>query len=420
MSGDDEIRAEVGAWLDENWDPDLDLLTWRNRLVDSGWGCPSWPKDSYGRGLPPTVDRAVQAEFEQRGAVGVAAGISMYLVAPTILEHGSADLVDRLLRPILTGEHKWCQLFSEPGAGSDLAGLTTRAVRDGDEWIVSGQKVWNSGAHKAAYGILIARTDWDAPKHRGLSYFAFPMDQEGVEVRPLHQMNGHASFNEVFLTEARVGHENLIGAEGEGWRVAVTTLAHERAAVATRRPRFAADGGRCAREAKAEADAYFATYRWYPQRAGRANMLRSEAERRDRTADPLVRQELTKTLSLWDISRWTTDRARAARRSGRPPGPEGSLAKLHLSDVARLAHTAHTSIGGADGLLTGDDVAPEEGRSRSPEQIVAEVLVSTPAQSIAGGTDEIQRNIIGERVLGLPKEPDAGADQPFRSVQTNQ
>jgi alkylation response protein AidB-like acyl-CoA dehydrogenase len=419
VPSDDEVRAEVGDWLAANWDPDLDLLTWRNLLVDSGWGCPSWPTEWYGRGLPPSLDRTVQTEFERVGAVGVAAGVSMYLVAPTILEHGSPDLLDRFLRKILTGEHKWCQLFSEPGAGSDLAGLTTRAERDGDEWIVNGQKVWNSGAHKAAYGILIARSDWDAPKHRGLSYFAFPMDQDAVEVRPLRQMNKHASFNEVFFTDARVPHENLIGAPGEGWRVALTTLAHERAAVATRRPKFARDGGPCVQQARAEADAYFATYRWYPQRAGRANMLVSEAERRERTDDPLVRQQLMEALSLRDISGWTTDRARAARRSGRPPGPEGSLAKLHLSEIARLSHTAHTSIAGANALLTGADTPPEEGRSRSPEEIVAEVLVSTPAQSIAGGTDEIQRNIIGERVLGLPKEPDSSVDQPFREVKTN-
>ncbi|MCP3989270.1 MAG: acyl-CoA dehydrogenase [Actinomycetia bacterium] len=416
----DEVRDEVGQWLEVNWDPDRELLEWRNLLVDSGWGCPTWPIEWFGRGLPPSVDRAVQAEFERVGAVGVAAGVSMYLVAPTLLEHGSSDLLDRLLRPILTGEHKWCQLFSEPGAGSDLAGLTTRAERDGDEWIVNGQKVWNSGAHKAAFGILIARTEWDAPKHRGLSYFALPMDQDEVEVRPLQQMNRHASFNEVFFSDARVSHDNLIGATGEGWRVALTTLAHERAAVATRRPKFARDGGRCVDQARAESDAYFATYRWYPQRAGRANMLVSEAERRGRVGDPLVRQELAAALSLRDISGWTTDRARAARRAGKPPGPEGSLAKLHLSDISRLSHTAHTSIVGTEGMLTGADAPKPEGRSRAPEEIVAEVLISTPAQSIAGGTDEIQRNIIGERVLGLPKEPDDTIDQPFRQVRTNQ
>jgi len=430
MSGvsENEVRAEAAAWLDANWEPERPLLAWRNLLVDSGWGVPSWPTDWFGRGLPSTMDRVVQAEFDRVGAVGVAAGISMYLVAPTLLEHGSPELLGRLLRPILTGEHKWCQLFSEPGAGSDLAGLTTRAERDGDEWIVNGQKVWNSGAHAAHYGILVARTDWDAPKHRGLSFFAIPMDQEGIEVRPLQQMNGHSSFNEVFFTDAVIAQENLIGATGEGWRVALTTLAHERAAVATRRPRFALDAGRSVEEARAEADAYFATYRWYPQRAGRANMLGAEARRRERTNDPLVRQEITRALSLRDISGWTTDRARAARRAGKPPGAEGSLAKLHLSDIARLSHTAHTSIAGAAGMLTGADAssAPSDDptttatrQQRAPEEIVAEVLISTPAQSIAGGTDEIQHNIIGERVLGLPKEPDDSVGQPFRDVRTN-
>ena len=415
----EEVRAEVGEWLAANWDPDRELLEWRNLLVDSGWGCPTWPTEWFGRGLAPSMDRVVQAELDRVGAVGVAAGVAMYLVAPTLLEHGSPELLGRLLRPILTGEHKWCQLFSEPGAGSDLAGLTTKAQRDGDEWIVNGQKVWNSGAHQAAFGILIARTDWDAPKHRGLSYFALPMDQAGVEVRPLRQMNGHTTFNEVFLTEARVSHDDLIGTAGEGWRVAMTTLAHERAAVASRRPTFPPGGSRCVDQARAEADAYFATYRWYPQRAGRANMLVSEARRRGRATDQLVRQELAAAISVRDLSEWTTDRARAARRAGKAPGPEGSLAKLHLSEIARLSHTAHTSIAGAEAMLTGADASESEGRSRAPEEIVAEVIVSTPAQSIAGGTDEIQRNIIGERVLGLPKEPNDTTGQPFRQVPTN-
>ena len=393
-----EIADEVRAWLDEHWNDQLPLLEWRGRLVESGWGCPSWPVEWFGRGLPPSYDAVVAEAMADVGAVGVASGVSMYLVAPTLLEWANDEQKRRFLRPILTGEHKWCQLFSEPGAGSDLAGLQTQAVLDGDEWVINGQKVWNSGAHKAQFGILMARTDPDAGKHAGISYFLIPMDQPEIEVRPLRQMNGHASFNEVFMTDARVPAENLVAQPGDGWRVGLTTLTHERSAVATRRPRYRPDGGPTVQAAKAESDEYFSTYKWYPQRAGRANLVTPEAQRIGRNIDPLIRQQVVAVESIRKTSSWTSQRARDARRAGKPPGPEGSLAKLNLSIGARLCHTAHTSIAGAHGMLDGPTTAAEG--------MVAEVLVSTPAQSIAGGTDEIQHNIIGERVLGLPKEPD--------------
>ena len=394
----EEIQSDVRAWLDVNWDAQLSLLDWRTRLVESGWGCPSWPVEWFGRGLPPSYDRLVAAQFAEAGAVGVASGVSMYLVAPTLLEWASDSQKAEFLKPILTGEHKWCQLFSEPGAGSDLAGLQTRAMLDGDEWIVNGQKVWNSGAHKAQYGILMARTNPDVPKHSGISYFLIPMQQEGIEVRPLRQMNGHASFNEVFFTDARVPDVNLVAKPGDGWRVGLTTLTHERSAVATRRPRFDPEGGPTVVAARAESEEYFSTYKWYPQRAGRANLVVPEAQRTGRVSDPLVRQQIARVETARSTSSWTGQRARDARAAGRPPGPEGSLAKLNLSVGSRLCHTAHTSIVGAHGMLDGSETAANG--------MVAEVLVSTPAQSIAGGTDEIQHNIIGERVLGLPKEPD--------------
>ncbi len=198
----------------------------------------------------------------------------MSLAAPTIVTHGSDELRARILRPTITGEVTWTQLFSEPGAGSDLAGLSTTAVRDGDDWIVNGQKVWNTSAHHADYGMLLARTDWDVPKHQGISYFVLPMQQPGVEVRPILQMNRHSSFNEVFLTDARIPATNLVGDLGDGWRVARTTLMHERTFATLRRPSFA-DGarGRTIEEAAAEAADHFATYAWYPQRAGRADLV---------------------------------------------------------------------------------------------------------------------------------------------------
>ncbi|MFT7602302.1 MAG: alkylation response protein AidB-like acyl-CoA dehydrogenase [Acidimicrobiales bacterium] len=407
----DKVKDEARTWLEENWDPQRSLLDWRGMLVDSGWGTPSWPTDWHGRGLPVSMESVVAAEFAAIGAVGVASGVSMYLVAPTLLAHGSDDVKQRFLRPILTGEHKWCQLFSEPGSGSDLAGLTTRADRDGDEWVVTGQKVWNSGAHKAAFGILMARTNWDVPKHKGISYFAFPMDQPGVEIRPLKQMNGHASFNEVFFDEARVPHTNLVGAAGEGWRVATTTLMHERSAVATKRPRFVEDGGPLVEQARAEAAEYFSTYKWYPQRAGRSNLVRPEIDRLGKANDPLIRDQTARLEASRKVAGWTLQRARDARVAGKEPGPEGSLAKLNMSLVARMCNVTHTAIQGANGMLTGPETAAGG--------MVAEVLISTPAMSIAGGTDEIQHNIIGERVLGLPKEPDSSKDTAYREVKRN-
>jgi alkylation response protein AidB-like acyl-CoA dehydrogenase len=336
----------------------------------------------------------------------------MTLVAPTVLAHGSEEVQKRLLRPILTGEHKWCQLFSEPGNGSDLAGLTTKAERDGDEWVVNGQKVWNSGAHQAAYGMLLARTDWEVPKHKGITFFALPMLQPGVEVRPLRQMNGHATFNEVFFSDARVPHENLVGAPGDGWRVTVTTLAHERGAATGRRPRFPRENvGRTVREAATEAAEYYKTYEWYPQRAGRPDLALPQARELGRDTDPVVRQGLAGLRAATSTSEWSGKRAQASRAQGRPPGPEGSLAKLNASVIARASARVHSAIAGAYGMLSGPD--------GTADGLVAEVLVSVPGQSIAGGTDEIQHNILGERVLGLPKEPQVDADMPFREVRTN-
>ena len=413
MSDLDTVRAEVQAWLAEHWDPDRSLLEWRSLLVDSGWGCPSWPTDRFGRGLRADQGKVVAEEFQRVGAVSVASGVGMGLVAPTLLAHGTDDQLARLLRPIVTGEHRWCQLFSEPGAGSDLAGLTTRADRDGEEWIVSGQKVWNSGAHRAAFGILLARTDWEVPKHKGISYFAIAMDQSGIEVRPLKQSNGHASFNEVFFSEARVEARNLIGNTGDGWRIALTTLTHERAAALNtgRRPRVRTEAGRCVVEANAESAEYYKTYEWYPQRAGRTDLAQPRARETGQAADPVVRQELMVLHAQVETTKWSNGRVASARATGRSAGPEGSLSKLNGSRIARLANGVHTTIAGASGMLSGSD-APLNG-------VITEILLSTPAMSIAGGTDEIQHNIIGERVLGLPKEPGSDADLPFREVRTN-
>ncbi|HXX49199.1 MAG TPA: acyl-CoA dehydrogenase family protein [Myxococcota bacterium] len=410
----EQVRREVRAWLESNWNPELSLVEWREKLADSGWGCPTWPLDWYGRGLPVALGDVVAEEFERAGAVGTPGGGGMGLAAPTILEHGSDDLKRRLLRRIVTGEDTWCQLFSEPGSGSDLAGLTTRAELDPvtDEYVVNGQKLWSTSAHHARYGMLLARTNWDVPKHRGITYFALEMHQPGVVVKPLRQMNGYASFNEVFMNDARVPAANAIGEVGNGWTVALATLAHERrsfdALRANRPPR---GRGRALDEQRRETAEIMEPYKWYPQRAGRADLIVERAKATGRNRDPVVRQEIVKLLSLARASEWTARRAKAARVLGRPPGPEGSLGKLYSSEVARACARVHTLISGTDSLLAGAD-GPLDGT-------IAEILLSVPAVSIAGGTDEIQRNIVSERVLGLPKEPQTDAERAFRDVPRN-
>jgi alkylation response protein AidB-like acyl-CoA dehydrogenase len=406
-----EVRDEVRGWLDANWDPERPIREWREILVDSGWACPTWPQEWFGKGLSRELGAVAGEEFAKTGAVGPAIGVGMGLAAPTILDHGSDDIKRRFLRRTITGEDKWCQLFSEPGSGSDLAGLTCHAELSGDEWIVNGQKVWTTGAKTAAYGLLLARTDWDVPKHRGLTYFVLPMEQDGVDVRAIKQMNLHASFNEVFISDARIPRDNVVGDQGDGWRVALTTLAYERAGIGRIfTPASQESQGRTAREAAEEAAAYLKTYVWYPQRMGRPDLVIPHAKAAGKTDDPRIRQRIAYIQSLVHIEKWTQQRARAARAAGNP-GPEGSIGKLLTSRIAQASAEAHGAIGGAQVML-GDGEGPMDG-------IVSEITLSYPAQSIAGGTDEIQLNILAERVLGLPKEPQVDSEVAFREVRKN-
>ncbi|MDE0443654.1 MAG: acyl-CoA dehydrogenase [Gammaproteobacteria bacterium] len=406
------VRREVRSWLESNWNPNASLVAWRGKLADSGWGMPTWPSEWFGRDLPQALAPVVDEEFARIGAVGTAKTGIRILAGATLLEHGNDDQKTRFLRRILTGEDTWCQLFSEPGSGSDLAGATTRADFDGERWIVNGQKVWTTSAHHADYGLLVARTDWDVPKHQGLTYFILDMRQEGVDVHQLKQMNGHASFNQVFFTDAVIPPENRVSEIGTGWQVAITTLAHERRGGdglrgQTREHDFESS---IYEEERREIATVMEPYKWYPQRAGRTDLVVERANATGRMADPVVRQEIAKLLVMARSAEWTARRARAAQERGQPQGPEGSLGKLAASHVARQACHVHTLIAGPDAMLAGPDGALDG--------LIAEILVSVPAVSIAGGTDEIQRNIIAERVLGLPKEPrmDRG---PFREVRRN-
>jgi alkylation response protein AidB-like acyl-CoA dehydrogenase len=412
-----EVQSELRAWVAANWDPGLSLARWRELLADSGWASPAWPRDWCGRDLPPAAAAVVAAVLAAEGVPGPPEGVGVALAAPVIIEYAPDELKRRLIRATVTGELTWCQLFSEPGAGSDLAGLASRAEPDGDDgdggWLVTGQKVWSTGAATADFGLLLARTDPAVPKHAGISCFALPMRQPGVEVRPLRQMNGHASFNEVFLDAARVPPGHLIGAPGAGWRVARATLARERRLAASRpapgpapKKTPAEQPGRAWQEAIAERTAAAEPHKWYPQRAGRPDLVVPRAQAEGKAADPVIRQEIAKLIELAWTARWTADRAAAARAAGQPPGPEGSLGKLASTRIARQAARVHAMIGGPHAMLTGPD-SPLGG-------VVAEIILSVPAISIAGGTDEIQRTIIAERILGLPREPDADRDVPFR------
>ena len=422
ITGPDQARAAAKSWIEENWDPAISIKEWLGRLADSGWAKPTWARGSFGLGLTNEEAAAAAEEFRKLGAPGPQAGLSM-LAAPTIVAHGSEEQKQRFVRAILTNEETWCQLFSEPGAGSDLAGLQTRAVRDGDEWIVNGQKVWTSGGQGADMGMLIARTNPDAPKHSGITWFAFEMRQPGVEVRPLRQMTGGAAFCEVFFTDARVPHANVIGGVNDGWMAALTTLANERVNLgAGGAGGFGsiAPAGRRAAEALQEPVGDFVKRSRERAAAtgggggrgrgrGRGDMMTGLAKSLGRTEDPVIRQQIANLYTLQKLNQWNGMRAKAAVASGQRPGPENSIGKLMTSHITRASRDLGMAILQARGMLSGSD-APLNGA-------ITQQFLSSPAPSIYGGSDQIQRNIIGERVLGLPKEPDPFADLPFKELK---
>ena len=396
----ESVYAEAKAWYSENWDASMPLGEWWDRLATSGWAFPSWPEGCGGRELPSSAAKGAYRARKETGAYGPPNGVATFLAAPTILHYGTEDQRERFLPGIVNGTDTWCQLFSEPGSGSDMAGLATRAVRDGDEWIVTGQKVWNSGAQYAKYGILIARTDPDQPKHKGITYFLIDMEQEGVDVRPLREMTGDAAFNEVFLSEARVAERDRLGELGEGWRVAMTTLAHERdpdnagmgdgAAFGT--VDLAMSVAEHANVVSERVDGFSLSIS-----GGVTKLLDELVDEFGGSEDAVDRQRLMQILAMRRTARWSGQRAMAKAKAGGQPGPEVSTLKLVGSEIGRQIRDVGLETMGPQGMLWGDD-APERGLFHA-------YAMFTPAMSIAGGTDEVQRNIIGERVLGLPREP---------------
>ncbi len=405
--------AEAAAWL-ESHPPGDNKKAWLEALVDSGWAAPSWPKAWYGRGFSSEEARATDAVFRNaanssrvvedsnsndsvlgRGLQGWGQDV-VNLWAATVASHASDELKEKVLRGLMLGEISMCLLYSEPSAGSDLAGVRTSAVRDGDEWIVNGQKVWTSGGRHADYAFLIARTDLDQPKHRGLSFFLIPMKQEGIEVRPLRQATGDSRFNEVFLTDARVPNENMLGDLNEGWWVLTSALAYERSAMGATQQRDSSEPLQGARDVGSEAPAPIPDL-----------SLTALAQRRGRNSDPQVRQRLMKLHSWRVLNEWNNRRAKAAIEQGTMT-PIVSLGKLAMSRMLHYAGRLQADILGPEATLAGSASADAADATYS--------MLNAYFTSIGGGTDQIQRNIIGERILGLPKEPEIDKGRSFREV----
>ncbi len=369
--------------------------TFLGAQFDRGLAWVHFPEGRGGLGLPPPLHQHVMGRLRAAGApMAFLRNIIGYgMVAPTLVAHGTEDQQRRLLRPLFTGEEVWCQLFSEPGAGSDVASLATRAERDGDEWVVTGQKVWTTVAHLARRGLLLARTDPDVPKHAGITCLLVDMQAPGVEVRPLHQITGEAEFNEVFFTGAVVPDTDRLGAVGEGWRVAVTTLMNERVAI----------GGNVGERGTGPISDALALWRerWRDDPSPHAMALR----------DAVVRRWIAH-----EVARLTNLRAAHNRRAG-TPGPEGSVAKLAFAEDNKRTYELCVDLLGAEGMLYPNDypqVRPT-GLSLGAADVRRSFLRAR-ANSIEGGTSEVMRNILGERVLGLPGGPRGDRDAPWREV----
>ena len=371
-----------------------DYAEFRGKQYDAGLAWVHFPEGFGGLGLPPVHQRTVDAALRKAGAPspGSREFFGLTMAGPTVVTAGSDELKDRLLRRMFTGEDAWCQLFSEPGAGSDLAGLSTRAVRDGDEWVISGQKVWNTLAHIADRGMLVARTDPEAPKHKGLTYFALDMHAPGVEVRPLRQMTGEAEFNEVYMTEVRVPDADRIGDVGEGWRVAMTTLMNERTTIG-------GGGGAPTRGSGAIAEA--------------VRIWQEEVTDRD----PATKDRLMKAWVEAEVLRLTNIRAGQMRKAGNP-GPEGSIAKLMFAEVNIRIYELCVDLLGPKAMIDFDYTMrrAENLGLTGPAGSSRKMFLRSRANSIEGGTSEIQRNILGERVLGLPGDVRVDKDLPWSKV----
>lgn len=413
----DAVEEEVGAWIDANYDPTMTVGEWWQLVFESGYSHPSLPENAYGKGWSQAMEMAAMRTFAAKDVVGPPPGLGYMLAAPTIADHGTPEQIERYLPQILNGTEAWCQLFSEPGAGSDLAGLQTKGEQDGDEWQFTGQKVWTSQGSIADMGMLVARTDPDAPKHRGLTYFALPMDQEGVDVRPLKEMTGRAFFSEVFMDNARCADDALLGDRGDGWRVANTTLGYERAHIGGGSAGFASVSAGSIANARDKICGEVVAFSKKKRAGGTApgvgmklyGRYLAVAQELGRTDDPLFRQQLMKLYTMLQLNRLNIQRSRVKSQR---TGGEGNIAKLFDAEIHHAFREFGLAAAGADGMLAGE--------SSSTDPTIAELALFSLAPSIYGGTNQIQKNIIGERVLGLPKEPGHDKNTPFNELPKNQ
>jgi alkylation response protein AidB-like acyl-CoA dehydrogenase len=384
--GDEEGYAKVRAAAERNgWN----VLSWMRTIGESGYGAPLWPDEYGGLSGEPWMQQLVREELSRWRLPLFGPNIlGVGLAGPTIIAHGTDDQKSRFLRRILTGEDLWCQLFSEPGSGSDLASLATRAVHDGDEWVINGQKVWTSIAQFSRYGMLLTRTDPDAPKHDGLTYFILEMSTPGVDVRPLRQMTGSSEFNEVYFTDVRIPDARRVGDVNDGWRCARTTLANERDTIAG---------------VSLDPTALFGGVAKDPWQAFLDHV-------RDRD-DPAVRQRLAQLYIEKEVRDITVFRANSARLRGQQPGPEGSVNKLFNAELNQRRTDFAVTASGMAGVAWMPRDKTAELRSHG--------LLRARANTIEGGTSEVLRNQVAERVLGLPRDDNAERDLPWRELRRN-
>ncbi len=396
---EEQLREKTRALI-KDFPPDkTEVQDFRGRQFDSGLALVNFPEGYGGLGISPGHQRIVSEELASAKGIThdlLVNPIGIGMGMPTVLSHGSDEMKERLLRPCFTGEDIWCQLFSEPGAGSDVAGLATRAIEDGDEWVVTGQKVWTSLAHRSRWGMLLARTDPDQPKHKGMTYFVMDMQAEGVEIRPLYQLTGEAEFNEVYMNEVRIPDSMRLGERGQGWSVAITTLMNERVAL----------GGGTGPRGSGSISLLVDTWQKHqPQKSSQQYRAR-----RDRVMELWVKAEAL---------RLTTQRARDNASLG-IPGPEGSVGKLMSAELNKTIYECSIDIMGAEGLIhdRGYPLSADELRAAgSYTSHVSSAFLRSRANSIEGGTSEIMRNILGERVLGLPKEPQVDKEIPWSEIK---
>src|SRR5438477_8868435 len=368
---EEAFRDELRAWVAEHHpgrEPEGDEAAfqfrrdWQKQLYDAGWAGVSWPREYGGRGATLVEQAIFNEEMVRAQAPQLANVLGLAMGGPTVIAHGTEEQRQRFLQPILSADEIWCQGFSEPESGSDLASLKTRAVRDGDQWLVTGQKVWTTFAHHAKWCMLVARTDTDAPKHKGLTYFLMDMEQDAVQVRPLRQITGEAEFNEIFMEEARIPDENVVGGVGNGWAVAITTLMHERAGLG------------------------FGSAIALKIALGQVVELAREEGLED---DPLIRQRIAQIYIEAEALRLNASRGLTQIMKTGVPGPEGSLVKWQWSDANQALTELAMDIRGPEAPAVDDTWSYRFLRAR--------------ANSIEGGTTEILKNIVAERVLGLPR-----------------